>query len=278
MSSKSRQSYSTSLPRKSKRFENINEFTIIKQIGRGGYSNVYLAEHKKTGKRYAIKACFRYKKGKDKSKRSFMEIKVLRKLKHENIVSLKGWFEDAQTIYLVLEYINGKDITKFFEHKQPNKSDIKNIMRQLITAILYIHKKGIIHRDLKLENVLINDELTIKITDFGLCTIKESEFDTFTSHLGTARYSSPEMLNAEPYNCSVDIWAIGIMLFKLITGKYPFDGSNKDKIFNRIQEKKIHWSKYYFSRSEESLLRKLLTKDPDDRIEIEDILDHRYFR
>jgi len=265
------------LPESMPGFKNIEEFLIIEELGHGGYSNVYLAEHKKTGKRYALKCAFKYKKGKNKSKRTYMEIKVLQKLKHKNIISLKGWFEDDETIYLVLEFIKGKDLTKFFDNNPPSKEQIKFIFRQLIEAVLYIHNKRVIHRDLKLENVLIDEDLNIKLTDFGLCTIKKDEFSLFSTKLGTVRYSSPEMLMEDDYNESVDLWAIGIILFKLLTGKYPFDGSTKSKIFKRIQYKKIHWSKYYLERKEESLLRKLLKKDPYQRIEIEEILHHPYF-
>jgi len=265
------------LPEPMSGFSNVEEFLIIEELGHGGYSNVYLVEHKKSGKRYALKCAFKYKKGKNKSRRTYMEIKVLQKLEHKNVISLKGWFEDDDTIYLVLELIKGKDLTKFFNIEPPSKEQIKFIFRQLIEALLYTHNKKVIHRDLKLENILIDDDLNIKLTDFGLCTIKKDDFSIFSTKLGTVRYSAPEMLMENDYNESIDIWAIGIILFKLITGKYPFDGSTKSKIFRRIQYKKINWSKYYLERKEENLLRKLLKKDPYQRIEIEDILNHSYF-
>ena len=265
-----------------KRFKSIDEFIIIEEIGKGGYSKVYLVEHKRTGRQYALKAAFRYKNGdrsgKDRSHRTLMEAKVLKRLRHRNVVRLKGHFEDDDTIYLVLEYLPGKDCSKFFKNGIPSKEEVKNIMRQLITAVMYCHSKGIVHRDIKLENLLIDDEMNVKLTDFGLCAIKEDQYEMLESTLGTVRYTAPEMLAGNGYNESVDVWAIGVILFMLLTGSYPIDGSEKSKIFRRIKEKTIHYSKYNLERTEVKLLRKLLEKDPDKRLEIGEILSDRFFQ
>ena len=259
------------------RFKSIDEFNFLEEIGKGGYSHVHLVENKKTGRKYALKCAARFKKGRDRSERTYMEIKVLEKLKHKNIIRLKGWFEDKETIYLVLEYISGKDCSKFFKHILPTKTQIKHIITQIIEALNYCHEKGIVHRDVKLENVLIDNKMNVKLTDFGLCAVKETEYDIFSSVLGTVRYSAPELIKGDGYNDSVDVWGIGVILFMLLTGDYPFDGSNKSRIFKRIKEKRIHYSKYDLDKKEISLLKKLLEKDPEKRIEIEDILDEPFF-
>jgi len=259
------------------RFKSIEEFNFLEELGRGGYSFVHLVENKKTKKKYALKCAQRFKKGKDRSERTYTEIKVLQKLKHKNIISLRGWFEDKETIYLVLEYISGKDCAKFFKHKLPTKSQLKSIMTQIVEAIIYMHEKGIVHRDLKLENVLIDNKFNIKITDFGLCGIQESEYDMFTQSLGTPRFTAPELIKGDGYNDSVDIWGIGIIFFMLLIGEYPFNGSTKETIFARIKDKKLHFSKYNLPKEETKLLRHLLEKEPEKRIEIEDILDHPFF-
>lgn len=257
-------------------FKSIEEFNIIEKIGSGGYSVVYLVQHKKTGRKYALKCADRFKKGKDRSERTHMEIKVLEKLKHKNIIRMKGWFEDKTTIYLVLEYIPGKDCSKFFKSTLPSKKEIKYVMRQLVEAINYVHKKNIAHRDIKLENILIDEDFNIKLTDFGLCGVKKNKYDMFDTTLGTVRYTAPELLEGS-YNESVDIWGIGVILFMLLTGSFPFDGSSKAKIFLRIKEKKLHYSKYNLERKDIKLLKALLEKDPADRIEIEDILNDPFF-
>ena len=259
------------------RFKNIDEFVILQEIGRGGYSKVYLVANKKTGKKYALKAAFRYKKGKDRSERAYTEIAVLRALNHPNVIKLKGWFEDKDTIYLVLEYIPNKDCAKVFRHKLPSKSQLKNIMKQLVEVIEYIHKHGVVHRDIKLENILIDDKMQIKLIDFGLCAIKKDEFEMLEGTVGTPRYSSPEILSGTYYNCSTDLWSLGVVLFLLLTGSYPFDGSKKESIFARIKNKRIHYSKYNLDSKETHLLRGLLQKDPEKRLEIEEVPKEDFF-
>jgi len=259
------------------RFKNFDEFVIIEELGKGGYSIVYLVEHKKSGKRYAIKCAKRIKKGKDKSNRTLAEIKVLRKIKHPNIIRLKGWFEDKETIYLVLEYCPGKDMSVFFKNKLPSLKDVNKIMLQLVNALKYCHDNNIIHRDIKLENILIDEKLNIKLTDFGLCAIKEDDMEIFTGQVGTVRYTSPELLTGDGYNESIDVWDIGIVLFMLLTGKYPFDGKKKDKIFKRIQYKNINYNKYDIHSIYKRYLKRLLIKDPYDRAELEDIIEGKWF-
>ncbi len=265
-------------PKDMHNFKNIDEFIIIEEIGKGGYGIVNLVEHKNTKKKYAIKSAFRYKKGKDKTARTYLEIKVLQKLRHPNVVKIFGWFEDDEAIHLVLEYISGKDLGKYFRHKTPDKQTIKKIGKQLVMALIYIHKKKVIHRDIKLGNILIDDDLNIKLTDFGLCAMKRHNFDMFNSHLGTAKFISPEMISGYDYNESCDVWSLGIVIFKLLTGKHPFNGSSKDSIFNRIENKIVRWNEYDLERDEINLLKKLLTKNPDKRIELEDVIHHHFLK
>ena len=264
--------------KKYSRFKSLDEFTILEVIGKGGYSKVYLVEHKRTKRKYALKAADKMKNGKDRGSRTMMEIRVLRKLKHPNIIRLKGYFFDDDTIYLVLEHIPGKDCSKFFKSSLPSRDQVKMIIIQLVEVLMFCHKKGVIHRDVKLENILIDEHFNIKLIDFGLCAVKENEFDMLNDHLGTMRYIAPEMLSGgEGYNDSVDIWAIGVILFMLLTGSYPYDGSSKENIFRRIKEKTIHYSKYNLERNDVKLLRSLLEKNPEKRLEIEEILDHPFF-
>lgn len=259
------------------RFKSINEFNIIEKLGSGGYSYVMLVQNKRSGKKYALKCAAKYKKGKDRSHRTLTEIKVLEKLKHKNIIRLKGYFEDEEMLYLVLEYMPCRDCSKLFKHKLPTKPQTKNMMKQLIKAVAYIHNKGIVHRDIKLENVLVDKHFNIKLIDFGLCAIKDTQFDLLHDTLGTLRYTAPELIKGEGYNESVDIWGLGVIFFMLLTGEFPFNGSSKESIFRRIQEKTLHFSKYSLDKKEISLLKSMLSKNPDERIEIEDLLQDEFF-
>ena len=202
---------------------------------------------------------------------------MLRSLNHPNIIKLKGWFEDRDTIYMVLEYIPNKDCARVFKQKLPSKSQLKNIMKQLVNVLEYVHKEGIVHRDIKLENILIDDKMNIKLIDFGLCAIKQYEDEMLEGTVGTVRFSAPELVEGKMYNDGIDLWSLGVVFFMLLTGNYPFDGSKKESIFARIKSKKLHFSKYNLDSKEVHLLRGLLEKDPEKRIEIEDILKEEYF-
>ncbi len=259
------------------RFKSINDFNVLGDLGAGGFSKVLLVEHKKTHRKYALKCAARFKKERDRSGRTYTEIKVLQKLRHKNIIKLKGWFEDKETIYLVIEYVEGKDCHHFFKNKIPTTLQTRHIMQQLVSALEYCHRKGIVHRDIKLDNVLLDKNYNVKLIDFGLCAVKETEFDMMKEHLGTVRYTAPELIKGEPYNDSVDVWGIGIILFMLLTGKIPFKGSDKETIFRKIVEEDIHYSKYNLHKREIELLKALLQKDPNNRVEIEDVLSYKFF-
>lgn len=259
------------------RFKSIHDFKVLGDLGAGGFSKVLLVENKKNHRKYALKCAARFKKERDRSGRTYTEIIVLQKLKHRNIIKLKGWFEDEETIYLVIEYVEGKDCHHFFKNKIPTRLQTRHIIQQLVLSLEYCHRKGIIHRDIKLDNILIDKNYNVKLIDFGLCAIKETEFDMMKENLGTVRYTAPELIRGEGYNDSVDIWGIGIVLFMLLTGEVAFKGSDKETIFHNILEKNIHYSKYNLEKKEVEILKALLQKNPDDRVEIEDILSYKFF-
>lgn len=270
--------YSNQKKNISTRFTSVDEFSFCKELGRGGYSTVYLVRHLRTGRKYALKCAMKFKKGKDRSRKTLQEIEVLSQFNHSSIIRLSGWFEDEDTIYLVLQYIPGRDLSKFFKNTLPSKHTVKNIIFQIVESLQYCHEKGVIHRDMKLENILINKKLQIKLTDFGLCVLKEEVDDVFYDEVGTARYTSPELLSGNGYNESIDVWGVGIIMFMLLTGKYPFNGSKRRSIFRRIKNNFIDYSEYDFRSEEIHLLKRLLCKKPRYRIKLDDIKKHPWFK
>ena len=275
----------------SDRFSSIKEFDIIREVGKGGYSIVYLARHKVTKREYAIKCAMKYKTyhkekssgsqdevTKDISDKTRQEIKTLQVLRHKRIIRIRGWFEDSDNIYIVLPYMEGGDLSGFLKREGiPSKELTIKFMTQIISAVKYCHKKGILHRDIKLNNILIDKNMDIKLTDFGLCAIKDENNDYFYDRVGTARYTAPELLHKDGHDEGADVWGIGIILFLLLTGKYPFDGSKKHSIFNRIKEKRINYDNYNLDEEEIHLLKRLLCKNPRYRIQLDDILETDWF-
>lgn len=261
-----------------KNFKRFSEFKVLKELGKGGYSTVYLVEHKKTKIKYALKCAYKVKRvggqDRDRSARTRTEIEVLDYLDHPNIVKLEGWFEDDDNIYLVLEHLRGKDLSNFFKKDLPTHKDAIKVIKQVVEALKYCHNKGVIHRDIKLDNILIDKTLTIKITDFGLCTVRRSAKEIHYSQVGTVRYTAPEIIAEEGYNHLVDIWCLGIVIFMLLTGRYPFDGSNRKKVFRRILNKEIKWENYDLSEYAIDLLENILIKDPSYRLSLDQILEH----
>ena len=120
--------YSNRTQKLSERFTHVNEFEFCKELGRGGYSTVYLVKHERTGRKYALKCAMKYKKGKDRTRKTLQEIEVLSGFKNRSIIRLSGWFEDDETIYLVLQYIPGRDLSKFFKNTLPSKETVKTII------------------------------------------------------------------------------------------------------------------------------------------------------
>jgi len=260
------------------RFHSIKEFEILGNLGKGGYSVVKLVKHKKTGKKYALKCAMKYRKDKDRTEKTRREVKILYELRHPKIIRIRGHFEDKEYVYLVLEYISGRDLSKHIKTELPGRETVVDIMKQIIRAVKYCHRKELVHRDIKLANILIDKNMKIKLTDFGLCALMEESYDGyFYDTAGTPRYTAPEILEENGYDESIDVWGIGIILFILLTGAYPFTGSERKKIFKRIKTKNIDYDKYDITDSEISLLKRLLCKNPDYRIQLEDITKHEWF-
>ncbi|OHS95828.1 AGC family protein kinase [Tritrichomonas foetus] len=210
----------------------MDDFKVISVIGRGYYGKVMLCENKITGEIIAIKTVQKWKLVQSKKVQTILiERSILEQVNFPFIVSMKFAFQTDKKFYLGIEYVPGGEL---FNHLQKlNKlplPEVKLYIAEIALALNYLHSKGIIYRDLKSENILIDENGHIKLTDFGLSKFAEST-NTFC---GTTEYLAPEMVVHRPYTEAIDWWSLGILTYELLFGVTPFYNSNRPKLYANI--------------------------------------------
>ena len=259
----------------------ISDFNIIKELGSGTYGRVFLAEHKLTLAKYAIKTIDKRIHTNEKGQAYFKrEIEIMYRVHHPNVVKLFGHFEDENFCYFIMEYIEEGNIYSVApqnSHKLSLKQ-IASIIKDVISAVYFLHhmQPKIIHRDIKPQNVLLNKELSAKLTDFGWSNYyRQGEHKRLTM-CGTLSYFAPEIINKEGHDEHVDIWCIGVLLFDLIAGYHPFKGYDMQSIRKNINKLKIKWPKG-MDRDASDLIYKILKYSPEERLSLRQILHHPFF-
>ena len=280
---------------------NLNFYRIGKLIGQGGFAKVNLGLNVLTGRVVAIKSFNKNIKSKNginmDMDKVLYEINLMKKLNHQNITKILETFEDDQFYFIIMEYINGGNLFSYVKKRRKLSEKVaKFLFRQIILGIKHIHSNLIVHRDIKLENILIDMNNNIKICDFGIGIILSSENQILHSHCGTPVYIAPEIITSTKdkgyKGFPVDIYSAGIVLYIMVSGRLPFDESpddiceiNKNKDMNKENEIKLKYGlskrepKYLENISDElrDLLKGLLNKDPNKRLNIEQILNHPWF-
>ena len=204
---------------------------------------------------------------------------------HPNIIRLIDHLENNDYIYIVSEYIEGGTLYDYFKLKKNDfkEKEAANIIRQIAYGIFYLHSYGIVHKDLKPTNIMIteqSDSGIVKIGDFGVSKII-SPNECIIETSGTLKYMAPEVVLCRPHGMEIDIWSMGVILYLMIFGVYPFDGENKKQIENSILKKKLWIPHPYFEASSkelDDLIEKCLEKPPEDRITIEELVCHPWFK
>ena len=224
-------------------------YKIIKLLGNGSYGSVYLAKSKSSQNAQDFVAI---KKFQIKDRKSFVsyknEINIFNKIKSDYLVKILDYYQDKNYVYIVMEYAPEGDlegyIRRFFKNnKKIDYKFIDTVIYQVTEGLNELHKNNIIHRDIKTSNILVFDNGLVKITDFGVSKLLDEKNVFANTSIGTPYYMSPEIVNGTPYNYSVDFWALGCLIFKMLTNKYPFEAPNMSSLFYKI----IH-GKYSLSR------------------------------
>ncbi|XP_063165618.1 NUAK family SNF1-like kinase 1 [Candoia aspera] len=251
-----------------------HRYELQETLGKGTYGKVKRAIERFSGRVVAIKSI---RKDKIKDEQDMVhirrEIEIMSSLSHPHIITIYEVFENKDKIVIIMEYASKGELYDYIsERRRLNERETRHFFRQIVSAVHYCHKNGVVHRDLKLENILLDDSCNIKIADFGLSNLyqKDKFLQTFC---GSPLYASPEIVNGRPYRGpEVDSWALGVLLYTLVYGTMPFDGFDHKNLIRQIS------SGEYREPTQPSdargLIRWMLMVNPERRATIEDIANH----
>ena len=260
----------------------ISQYQIKGKIGEGMFGKVKLGIHLLTKEKVAIKI---FDKGKIKNEKEVeyieREISILKKLNHYNTIKLYNIIQNENFIFLIQEYVPNGELLHFLENPENmnlTENHICKIYQQIISGIEYLHEIGIAHRDLKLENILLNRDKNIKIIDFGLSNKYNKENgELLQSSCGSPCYAAPEMIKGIQYHgLDTDIWSSGILLYLMLCKSFPFNDKNNSKLYQKILSGKFNLPNY-LSNEAKDLLSKLLKVNPIERIKLDEIKKHPWF-
>ncbi|XP_060928180.1 protein kinase C theta type [Limanda limanda] len=259
----------------------VEDFVLHKMLGKGSFGKVFLAELKKSGQFFAVKALKKDVVLMDDDVECTMVERRVLCLAWENpfLTHLYCTFQTKENLFFVMEYLNGGDlmfhiqsVRKFDQHRATFYA------AEIICGLQFLHSKGIIYRDLKLDNVLLDSEGHIKIADFGMC--KENMHDDLrtSTFCGTPDYIAPEILLGQKYNSAVDWWSFGVLLYEMLIGHSPFHGRDEEELFQSIRTDNPVYP-CSLAKDSKDILVKLFVREPEERLGVKgNIRQHAFFR
>ena len=265
--------------------DKLSKYIIGKEIGKGAYAKVKLVTDKFTNIKYAMKIYDRSKLTDSAKKRCvFREIEIMKRSNHKNIVKLKEVIYTQKEILIIMELINGISLRDYYNkniRNQKNLSEekekiIKEFFKQIFSAMGYLHRNHMAHRDIKLENILLDNNKTIKIIDFGFGMYNpENRLQNF--FCGTPNYMSPEIASKRYYKGqNSDLWSLGVLLYKMCCADFPFKGANEKDLYKYIKKGTFTYPNY-INEHIKKVINNLIVVDPDKRIGCEYILNLTWF-
>uniref|UniRef100_A0A668AMG8 protein kinase C n=1 Tax=Myripristis murdjan TaxID=586833 RepID=A0A668AMG8_9TELE len=247
----------------------MEAFNCISVLGRGHFGKVLLAEYKKSGKLYAIKAL---KKG-DMITRNEVEslmcekriFETINASQHPFLVNLHGCFQTADHVCFVMAYSPGGDLMTHIHTSIFTEKQTRFYSSCVLLGLEFLHLNKIVYRDLKLDNLLMDADGFVRIADFGLCKEGMGYGDRTSTFCGTPEFLAPEVLTDNNYTRSVDWWGLGVLIYEMLVGESPFPGDDEEEIFDSIVNDEVHFPRF-LSPDATSLIHKLLQKNPEERL------------
>ncbi|XP_077547359.1 serine/threonine-protein kinase PLK1-like [Haemaphysalis longicornis] len=252
-------------------------FVRGKFLGKGGFAYCYEMKDKQTNKVYAGKVVSKAALVKSHQKQKIaQEIQIHRSLENKHVVGFHSYFEDDSNVYIILELCSGGSLMEMHRRRKTlTEAEARYFLYQILLGCRYLVQQRVIHRDLKLGNLLLNERMELKIGDFGFATRIEFEGERKMTLCGTPNYIAPEILSKKGHSFEVDVWSVGCILFTLLVGHPPFETPTLKETLVRIKTNKYHVPSDMSSPAR-TLIRRMLQPDPQRRPNIDSLLQDEF--
>ncbi|XP_061430343.1 NUAK family SNF1-like kinase 1 [Lethenteron reissneri] len=253
-----------------------HRYELEETLGRGAYGKVKRAVERATGRKVAIKFISKERIKNEKDMGQIRrEIEIMSSLHHPHIVSIFEVFENKDKMVIVMELASHGELFDYLNaHRPLRETEARRLFRQIVSAVHHCHKSGVVHRDLKLENILLDESCNIKIADFGLSNLYAPD-RYLSTFCGSPLYASPEIINGRPYRGpEVDSWALGVLLYAIVYGAMPFDGHQPGALIQQISAARYQQPARPSEVSE--LISRLLVASPEQRASSQAAAHHRW--
>ncbi|XP_066536928.1 serine/threonine-protein kinase PLK3 [Hoplias malabaricus] len=249
-----------------------------KLLGKGGFARCYEMTDLTTNKMYAVKVIPQSRVSKPHQRDKITnEIELHRTLQHKHVVKFSHHFEDQENIYIFLELCSRKSLAHIWKARHTlTDPEVRYYLKQIISGLKYLHNKGILHRDLKLGNFFINENMELRLGDFGLAAKLESVEKRKKTICGTPNYLAPEVLNRQGHGTESDVWSLGCVMYTLLCGNPPFETLDLKETYKCIKEVRYSLPPS-LTPAAQKLISAILQKNPSDRLTLDQILAHEYF-
>ncbi|KAL6490205.1 hypothetical protein MHYP_G00005500 [Metynnis hypsauchen] len=249
-----------------------------KLLGKGGFARCYEMTDLANNKMYAVKVIPQSRVSKPHQRDKITnEIELHKTLQHKHVVKFSHHFEDQDNIYIFLELCNRKSLAHIWKARHTlTDPEVRFYLRQIISGLKYLHNKGILHRDLKLGNFFVNENMELRLGDFGLAAKLETVEQRKKTICGTPNYLAPEVLNRQGHGTESDVWSLGCVMYTLLCGNPPFETLDLKETYKCIKEVRYSLPPS-LSPAAQKLIAAILQKNPSERLTLDQILAHEYF-